>query len=53
MKIVNPVKDGLIQDFDALEAICNHAFENLAVDSKEVPILFSEKPYNPASIRYK
>jgi actin-like protein 6A len=54
MSIGNPIKDGLVTDWDMLERVWEHAMTNyLKVDIKDTPLLIAEKPYNPVSNRYK
>ena len=54
MQVIHPIEDGLVQDWDALEAVWDNALEeHLKIDTRETPILLSEKPYNPATLRYK
>ena len=54
MSIESPVQDGLITDWDALEAIWEYSLEKyVKIDPKNTPVLFAEKPYNPPKNRHK
>ncbi|RGB32895.1 actin family [Rhizophagus diaphanus] len=52
MEIKNPLVDGLIQDWDALEKIWDYAFDkSLRIDPKEHPIFVTECAWNTRDIR--
>ena len=44
--------DGLVRDWDALEALWSHAAKDyLAIDAAEHPVLLAERPYAPRGAR--
>eukprot|EP00899_Mesostigma_viride_P024725 jgi/Mesvir1/5437/Mv15496-RA.1 len=54
MEMVGPLKNGLIEDWEVMEAIWKHALvEQLRVSPEEHPILLAEPPYNTKAIREK
>ncbi|EFA84276.1 actin-like protein 6A [Heterostelium album PN500] len=54
MEIQNPLQDGLIKDWEAMEKIWNHAFrERLNINPNEHPILLAEPSFNTRQIREK
>ncbi|KAM9999302.1 hypothetical protein ACTFIZ_002846 [Dictyostelium cf. discoideum] len=54
MEIINPLSDGLIKNWDAMEQIWNHTFyERLHINPIEHPILLAEPTYNTRAIREK
>ena len=44
LRIECPMEHGLIQDWDDMEAVWKHAFDELKVDVREHPVLLSEPP---------
>jgi actin-related protein len=49
-----PLEHGIIQNWDDLEAIWAHTFNNvLRVDSRDNPIMLTEAPRNPKANREK
>ena len=54
MSVEYPLKEGLIQDWDAYESIWNHAIKNyIRADMRETPVLLTEKAYTPSEHRMK
>ncbi|KAF9578489.1 Actin-like 6A, partial [Lunasporangiospora selenospora] len=54
MEIKSPLKDGLVEDWDALEQIWDHAFlKRLRCDPTEHPLLITESAWNTREIREK
>ncbi|RKP24111.1 actin family, partial [Syncephalis pseudoplumigaleata] len=52
MEMRNPIKDGLIDDWDALEQIWDHIFESaLRVNPAEHPLLVTESAWNKRECR--
>ncbi|WFD04068.1 NuA4 histone acetyltransferase subunit [Malassezia obtusa] len=45
--------DGIVQDASAFEALATHAMEVMSVDPSENPLLLTEPPTNPTSVREK
>ncbi|CAG8472502.1 4464_t:CDS:2 [Cetraspora pellucida] len=53
MEIRNPLVNGLVQDWDALEKIWDHALNRLQVDPTEHPLFVTEAAWNTREIREK
>ena len=53
LKLNYPIEHGVIQDWNDMEAIWRHVFEELKVNPKEHPILLTEPPLNPYNNRIK
>jgi actin-like protein 6A len=54
MEIAKPICDGLVEDWELLEAMWGHANDcYLKVDMRETPVLVGEKPYNSPSARQR
>lgn len=54
MEIKNPMKDGLVHDWDAIEQIWQAAYNNmLHVNSAEHPLLCTEPAWNTQENREK
>jgi len=54
MEICQPLKNGIVKDWEAVEQVWNHAFsEHLRVDLKEFPVLVAEPTFNPPENRKK
>ena len=53
LDVIEPVGiDGLVRDWDALEALWSHAAKDyLAIDAAEHPVLLAERPYAPRGAR--
>ncbi|KAF8592529.1 brg1-associated factor b [Ramaria rubella] len=52
MEIANPVREGLISDFDPISAIIGHALQDtLRTNPAEHPILVTESPWNTPANR--
>ena len=45
LTIHEPKKDGLIQNWDIMEKLWQHAYEELHIDSKEHPVLAADSPF--------
>jgi actin len=49
-----PIEHGVVVDWDAMEKIWHHTFDNeLRVSPKECPVLLTERPLNPRADREK
>jgi len=54
MELKNPLKNGLIEDWDTLEALWDYIFnEGLMIDPSEHPLFVSECSWNTRNIREK
>lgn len=54
MEIKSPMKDGLVEDWEALEQIWDHAFlKRLRCDPREHPLIITETAWNTREIREK
>ncbi|KAH8549002.1 actin family [Umbelopsis sp. PMI_123] len=54
MEIKNPLKDGLVEDWEGLEEIWKSAFhQRLRIDPTEHPLLCTEPAWNPSDKREK
>ncbi|KAI8099272.1 actin family [Halteromyces radiatus] len=54
MEIINPIEDGLIKDWDAMEAIWDWTFNTvLRVNPQEHPLLYTEPAWNTTESREK
>ncbi|MFX1255342.1 MAG: actin, cytoplasmic 2 [Promethearchaeota archaeon] len=54
LKLIYPIKNGVVADWDALEKIWHYTFHNeLRVNPAKHPVLLTETPLNPARNREK
>ena len=54
MEVVNPLKNGLVENWDLYESIVNHALvDNLRVNPAEFPLFVCEPSFNTAEQRQK
>lgn len=54
LEVDNPMKEGVIHDWEACTAIWDHAFnERLRVDTSDHPLLVTEPSWNPPKAREK
>lgn len=54
MAVSAPVEDGVITDWDSIEKLWDYSVSNyLKVDTKDTPVLMSEKPYNSPASRHR
>ena len=54
LMIENPLQTSLVTDWDLIERIWEHSMSYyLKVDTKETPVLLSEKSYNSSQLRQK
>jgi actin-like protein 6A len=54
MSVSHPLREGLIYNWDAYQAIWEGAIKNsIKVDMRETPVLLTEKPYVPPADRVK
>lgn len=53
LKLNYPIEHGVVTDWDDMEAIWFHIFNELKVSPKEHPILLTEPPLNPFKNRIK
>jgi actin-like protein 6A len=55
LEILSPIADGIVVDWDLLEKLWNYSLGNyLKYDNlKGLPVLVTEKPYNPPVLRQK
>lgn len=51
LEIDTPFDEGIVRDTSAFEALCSHAMNVLSVDPSENPLLLTEPPTNPKSVR--
>jgi len=52
LKLVHPLEHGIVNDWEAMEAIWKHVYDDeLRVLSEEHPVLLTEAPLNPRSNR--
>ena len=51
MKLNYPMEHGVVQNWDDMEAVWRHVFEELKVNPREHPVLLTEPPNNPISNR--
>ena len=53
LKLSYPMDHGVVTNWDDMEAIWRHVFEELKVNPREHPILLTEPPNNPIGNRIK
>ena len=54
MRVVKPLTDGVISDWDAAEALLSHSYKTcLACDPADHPLMLSEPSFNPPAAREK
>ena len=53
LKLNYPIEHGVVVDWDDMEALWSHIFDELKVSAKEHPILLTEPPLNPINNRIK
>lgn len=53
LKLNYPIEHGVVKNWDNMEAIWQHIFDELKVSAKEHPILLTEAPLNPYKNRIK
>jgi len=54
MEVSQPIQHGLIQDFDAVGQLIQHAFKgHLGINPKEHPIMIAEPTFQPPQDRRK
>lgn len=54
MSLEEPVKEGIVSDWDLMEKLWENVMTNeLRINSRECPVLLAEKPYNPSINREK
>ena len=53
LKLSYPMEHGVVQNWDDMEAVWRHCFDELKVNPREHPILLTEPPLNPISNRIK
>jgi actin beta/gamma 1 len=49
----HPISHGIIENWDDMEKIWKHIYQELNVSTKEHPVLLTESPINPKSNRSK
>ena len=47
IKLSYPVEHGVVKDWESMEAIWKHIFDDLKINPKEHPVLLTEPPNNP------
>ncbi|CAF4371657.1 unnamed protein product [Rotaria sp. Silwood2] len=47
------IQNGIITDWDGIEAMWSHIFQELTIDPQQYPMLLTEKPLNPRGCREK
>ena len=53
LKLTYPMEHGIVQDWNDMEAIWRHIFDELKVNPREHPILLTEPPLNPIGNRIR
>lgn len=53
MKLTYPMEHGVVQNWEDMEAIWRHIFDELKVNPREHPVLLTEPPNNPIGNRIK
>lgn len=53
LKLSYPMDHGVVQNWDDMEAIWRHVFEELKVNPREHPVLLTEPPNNPIGNRIR
>ncbi|TPX59709.1 hypothetical protein PhCBS80983_g02298 [Powellomyces hirtus] len=53
VELRNPMKESVVEDWEGYEALWDHAFSRLRVESSEHPLLLSEPSWNPRESREK
>lgn len=54
MEIENPIQDGLVENWDLMEKLWDHAFKDrLRIQPEEHPMLLAEPSFNPEACREK
>ncbi|XP_070580855.1 actin-2-like [Ptychodera flava] len=53
LTLTYPVQRGIITDWDGIEKIWHHAYQELGVESKDRPVFLTELPVNPKADREK
>ena len=53
LKLTYPMEHGVVQNWDDMEAIWRHVFDELKVNPREHPILLTEPPLNPIGNRIR
>jgi actin len=54
LTLKHPIEHGMVVDWDAMEKIWRHTFDNeLRVSPRECPVLLTERPLNPRADREK
>jgi centractin len=53
IKLHYPMEHGIVQDWEEMEAIWRHIFDELKVNPREHRVLLTEPPNNPISNRIK
>lgn len=48
-----PIERGVVQDFESLEKIYDHIFEELNIDKKAASVLISDSPLNTKDNKVK
>ena len=53
LKLSYPMDHGVVQNWEDMEAIWRHVFEELKVNPREHPVLLTEPPNNPIGNRIR
>ena len=53
LKLSYPMDHGVVQNWDDMEAVWRHVFEELKVNPREHPVLLTEPPNNPIGNRIR
>ena len=51
--LAHPMEYGIVKNWDDMEKVWNHAFNQLRVEPKDYPVLLTEAVLNPKSNREK
>ncbi|XP_065113485.1 uncharacterized protein [Paramisgurnus dabryanus] len=53
LTLKHPIKNGIVNNWDEMEMIWHHAFQQLAVDPQDHPVLLTEAARNPVENRQR
>ena len=53
LKLVHPMEEGIVKDWDAMEKVWNHAFAKFPQDFSKTRLMLTEAPMNPLKNREK
>ena len=53
MSVESPLNDGIIEDWDLIDKLWEHASGNFGVELKRASVMMTEKSYAPLDFRKK